>query len=125
MDLVAKQSQNVNTNSQLTLLGGKSIMVKRKTMKRKTGIVGRGGFLRGWKRAQPDYRERTTMMNRCGRRCFLGPNKSFPICRRNTCKKDRRGIYAAFIRARQYQTIKGSPKYKRISGKARRLLKIF
>jgi hypothetical protein len=125
MDLEANRSQSLNANPQSRFSGGKSKTVKRETVKRKTGIPGRGGFLRGWKRAQPGYRDRTTMINRCGRHCFLGPNKSFPICRRNTCKKDRRGIYAAYIRARQYQTIKGSPKYKRISAKARRLLKIF
>jgi hypothetical protein len=124
MNLEANQSQIVNAKPQF---GG-----RRRTMKRRmdtgipgTGIPGRGSFLRGWKKAQPGYHDRTTMMNRCGRRCFLGPNRSFPICRRNTCKKDRRGIYAAFIRAREYQTIKGSPKYKNISAKARRLLKIF
>jgi hypothetical protein len=122
MDLEANKLESLNTKTQPFFSGG-----KRKTVKRilKTGIKGRGGFLRGWKKSQPSYRGRTTMMKRCGRRCFLGPNKSFPICRRNTCKKDRRGIYAAYIRARQYEIIKGSPKYKNISAKARRLLKIF
>ena len=117
MDLVEKKSQIVNTNAESRFSGG-----KRKTIQRKTRNKGRGSFLRGWKNAQPGYHDRTTMMKRCGRRCFLGPNQSFPICRRNTCKKDRRGIYAAYIRAREYETITGSPKYKRISAKARRLL---
>jgi len=91
---------------------------KSKTMKNKTRTKGRGTFLRGWKEAQPGYHERTVMLKKCGNRCFLGPNKTFPICRRNTCKVDRRGIEAAYIRAREYMKIRGTPKYKRISAKA-------
>jgi hypothetical protein len=119
MDLANDMSQSMNTKSQTFFTGGRSM---RKTRK---NINGRGAFLRGWKKAGPGYHDRTTMMKKCGRRCFLGPNKSFPICRRNTCKKDKRGIYAAYIRAREFETIKGLPKYKRISAKARRLIKIF
>jgi hypothetical protein len=125
MNLAENKLQAVNTMPQSRFSGGERKTVKRQTIKRKSRIKGQGEFLRGWKKAQPSYRDRTIMMKRCGRKCFLGPGKSFPICRRNTCKKDRRGIYAAFIRAREYETIKGSPKYKRISAKARRLLKIF
>jgi len=122
MSLVNDVSQSMNTKSQTFFTGGRSM---KKTRKNLTGITGRGAYLRGWKSARPGYHDRTTMMKKCGRRCFLGPNQSFPICRRNTCKKDKRGIYAAYIRAREYETIKNTPKYKRISAKARRLIKIF
>ena len=88
----------------------------------KTGIKGRGKFLKGWKTSQPGYHDRNIMIKKCGKKCFLGPNKSFPICRRNTCKIDRRGIESAYIRAREYMTIKGTPKYQRISRKAYKML---
>uniref|UniRef100_A0A6C0B017 Uncharacterized protein n=1 Tax=viral metagenome TaxID=1070528 RepID=A0A6C0B017_9ZZZZ len=71
---------------------------------------------RGWKKEKPSFHQRTTMMETCGQKCFLGPNKSFPICKKNTCKVSKKGVYAAYVRARQY-------KHKHISQKARRLLK--
>ena len=72
---------------------------------------------KGWKKEKPGYHQRTVMMKKCGKKCFLGPNKSFPICKKNTCKKSRKGIYAAYVRARQY-------KYKKIATRAKRMLKI-
>jgi hypothetical protein len=84
--------------------------------------VGRGAYLKGWAEAQPTTHERTVMQKSCGPKCFLGPNNSFPICRRHTCKVDRRGLAAAYVRAREYMTIKGEPKYKRIAKKAKRKL---
>jgi hypothetical protein len=56
---------------------------------------------RGWKREQPSQKERTEMLSRCGRRCFLGKKTAFPICTKNTCKVNKKGLYAAYIRARQ------------------------
>ena len=41
---------------------------------------------KGWKRENPGTHQRTLMLKRCGPKCFLGPNKSFPICKKNTCK---------------------------------------
>jgi len=41
---------------------------------------------------------------------------SYPICDKTTCRVDRRGVYAAYVRARQYKKHK-------ISAKAKRLLK--
>ena len=73
---------------------------------------------RGWSRQQPNTHQRTQMLQRCGKKCFLGPNKSFPICTKNTCKVNKKGLYAAYIRAREYSTIKGSQKYKQIAKKA-------
>jgi hypothetical protein len=62
------------------------------------------------------------MLKNCGKKCFLGPNKSFPICKKNTCKKSKKGIYAAFVRAQQYLNKTGKPKYRTISMKAKKLL---
>ena len=70
---------------------------------------------RGWKSQKPGFHQKTVMLKRCGKKCFLGPKKSFPICTKNTCKINRKGVYAAYVRARQY-------KHKRISKKAYKLL---
>ena len=42
------------------------------------------------------------MLKKCGRKCFLGPKKSFPICSRGTCRINKKGVWAAYIRARQW-----------------------
>jgi hypothetical protein len=73
---------------------------------------------RGWKKEKPSYHQRTVMLKRCGKKCFLGPNKSFPICKKNTCKISKKGLNAAYIRAREY-------KHKSISNKAHKMLKKF
>jgi hypothetical protein len=65
---------------------------------------------RGWKLEKPDYHQKTMMLKKCGKKCFLGPNKSFPICKKNTCKISRKGVYAAYVRARQYHRYKISKK---------------
>jgi hypothetical protein len=64
-----------------------------KTRKSRTGIKGRGAYLKGWSKQQPGTRERTIMMDKCGKKCFLGPNKTFPICTKNTCTKNKKGIH--------------------------------
>ena len=71
----------------------------------------------GWKREKPGYHQKTIMLKKCGKKCFLGKNKKFPICKKNTCKISRKGVYAAYVRARQY-------KYNKISKKAKKLLHI-
>lgn len=81
----------------------------------------RKSLVRGWSQEQPNTHQRTIMMNKCGKKCFLGPNKSFPICTKNTCKRNTKGLCAAYIRAREYMTIKGTQKYIRIANKAKRL----
>jgi hypothetical protein len=70
----------------------------------------------GWKNQKTSTHQRTVMLEQCGKKCFLGPNKSFPICIKNTCKRSKKGIYAAYIRAREW-------KHKKIASKAKRLLK--
>ena len=77
---------------------------------------GRGSATRGWKKQKPSARERTTMLQQCGQKCFLGPNKSFPICTKKTCKINRRGVQSAYIRARQW-------KHNTIANKAKLMLK--
>ena len=81
----------------------------------KTRKNGRGSATRGWKRLQPNYHERTVMLKRCGRKCFLGPGKTFPICKKNTCSVSSKGLHAAYIRARQY-------KHRNISRKAYKMI---
>ena len=108
-------------------LGGKRpSIVKRKTMKNIkniTGTRGQGTCVRGWSKQSPGTHERTIMLRRCGKKCFLGPKKSFPICARGTCKRNKKGVYAAFLRAREYTTIKGSEKYRRIARTAKQMLR--
>lgn len=78
----------------------------------------RGSPTKGW--ISPSRRERTRMLSRCGKKCFLGPNKSFPICSRNSCKINNKGLYSAYVRARQYS--KKGRLYNTISRKANKML---
>ena len=75
---------------------------------------------RGWKNENPGYHERSVMLKKCGRKCFLGPGKSFPICKKNTCAISSKGVYSAYIRAQQYSS-KGQ-KYRNIAKKAKKLI---
>lgn len=70
---------------------------------------------RGWKKQSPGRHERTVMLKRCGRKCFLGPGVSFPICTKGTCSVNKKGVHAAYQRARQY-------KHKKIASRAKKLL---
>ena len=81
---------------------------------------GRGVATRGWSIEKPGFHQRTKMLRNCGKKCFLGKNKSFPICKKNTCKISSKGLYAAYIRARQFSS-KGK-KYKTIANKAKNML---
>lgn len=92
-------------------------MVKTRRNKRRSRI-----FKKGWSRQQPNTHQRTIMLEKCGKKCFLGPNKSFPICTKNTCKINKKGVQAAYIRAREFMTIKGTRKYKKIAEKAQHML---
>jgi len=57
---------------------------------------------KGWAKLAPFGHARTVMLRKCGKKCFLGPKKSFPICAKGTCKRNRKGIEAAYVRARQW-----------------------
>lgn len=81
---------------------------------------GRGSATKGWKNEKPGYHQKTVMLNKCGRKCFLGKKTSFPICKKNTCKISSKGVYAAYIRSRQYGT--RGRKYRNISKKAKKIL---
>jgi hypothetical protein len=74
-----------------------------------------------WKYKKPSYHQRTVMLKKCGKKCFLGSKKSFPICSKNTCTINKNGILAAYKRSRQFR--KKSTKYYKISKKARIMLK--
>jgi hypothetical protein len=90
----------------------------------KTGIKGRGAYLKGWSKLSPNSKQRTNMLKKCGKKCFLGTKKSFPICRKNTCKINRKGIHAAYVRAREFSGTKSTRqnKYKTIARKAYKML---
>ena len=75
---------------------------------------------KGWKSYKPSFHQRTLMMKKCGKKCFLGSNKSFPICKKYTCNISRKGIYAAYIRSIQYSS--KNKKYKKIAKKSKHLL---
>ena len=83
--------------------------------------------IKGWSKEQPSSKQKTLMLKKCGKKCFLGTKKSFPICTKNTCKINRNGLHAAFIRARDYETITktrrgNTKKYRDIARKAYRML---
>lgn len=69
----------------------------------------RKSLTRGWSVDFPTRgQERKQLYSACGSRCFLGPNMSFPICKRcfkndcHGCRIDPRGVQAAYQRARQW-----------------------
>ena len=88
----------------------------------------------GWSSEKPSRHQITVMKRECGKKCFLGPGTSFPICKKNTCKVSNKGIYAAYVRAREWKNKpstylgRSSPKYSRstysrIATRAKRMLK--
>jgi len=95
-------------------------MNKRKTLKK------RKKPWTGWSKLAPNKKERKDMLYECGKRCFLGPKLSFPICRKKTCKVERKGIWSAYIRASQWEKtrkhIKGALPYTRIKKRAKNML---
>ena len=75
----------------------------------------------GWKNEKPGYHQKTVMMRKFGKKCFLGPNKSFPICKKNTCTVSKKGVYAAYIRSRQYS--RKNKSYRKIATHAKKMIK--
>lgn len=106
--------------------------LRRRTRRRRTGMTSKSylGSLRKWTRTNPGYYERTVMLKKCGKKCFLGSQKTFPICARGTCKVSRAGVQSAYIRAREMvrrsreKTISkhGKSYYYEVAKKARNLL---
>ena len=95
---------------------------------------------KSWGQLAPKGVQRTRMYNKCGKKCFLGTktrgdkkHPDFPICAKGTCKINKKGLWAAYIRAKEwdnkrktYKTSKPSFKrsyYTRIARKAKRMLK--
>jgi hypothetical protein len=115
--------------------GGRS----RKNMKT-TGRPRRHVPWAGWSKEAPFGAERTRMYKKCGSRCFLGrktpgdkQHPDFPICTKGTCDINPKGVYAAYVRAKEWGNKRSSYKgrgkprlhrrtYKRIADKAKRLL---
>ncbi len=96
--------------------GGKRTKTRRRT--KKGGHSARCSA-RGWGKKSPrTRRERQRVYDKCGRKCFLGKDLSFPVCSKYTrkCKRDRAGVCAARYRAVQHD-------HKEIARKARRILK--
>ena len=81
---------------------------------RKNRVTLKKSPTRGWNAPSKSH-----LMENCGKKCFLGTRKSFPICS-SDCKVDKRGVYSAYVRARQFRT-KGS-KYRTVSKKAKDML---
>ena len=95
---------------------------------------------KGWGKSAPKGKQRTTMYKKCGKKCFLGTktpgdkqHPDFPICTKGTCTINDKGVWAAYIRARQWgksrRTYKGKTRprmkqkyYTRIANKAKRIL---
>ena len=76
----------------------------------------------GWDKLSPNKSQRKEMLYKCGKKCFLGSELSFPICKKRTCKTNRKGIYSAYLRAAMWEKRKGDKKYTRVKKRARKLL---
>jgi len=92
------------------------------------------GYKNHWKDNAPNGIERRIMLEKCGKKCFLGPGTSFPVCTRKTCDINHRGVQSAYTRAREWASItsrkhrsaKNAKLYRRyndIATRAKRLLK--
>jgi hypothetical protein len=63
---------------------------------------------KGWSKIKPNHRQRNIMYKKCGKKCFLGTKRAnknipnFPVCKKNTCKVSSKGLWAAYIRAKQW-----------------------
>ena len=58
---------------------------------------------KGWDNLVPNtWSQLNWQLKNCGSKCFLGPDGSFPVCTKNTCKVCTKGLYAAYISARQW-----------------------
>ena len=77
--------------------------------------------MKGWSKSAPKGKERSKMLKKCGSKCFLDPkNKKYPVCSKGSCKVSKKGLQAAYTRARQYHRQGIANKAKRKMGKSRR-----
>ena len=81
------------------------------------------------------------MYRKCGKKCFLGTktpgdkqHPNFPICAKGTCKVNKKGLYAAYVRAKEWGNKRSSYKgkarprmrstyYRKIAKKDKKMLK--
>jgi len=89
---------------------------------------------KGWHKKAPFGKQRTRMYHKCGSKCFLNKKTlGFPICSKDTCKISSKGLWAAYVRAKQWgnkkNTYKGRSRprhsrktYKMVANKARKML---
>ena len=91
----------------------KSRRYSRKRLSRRS----KSSATRGWGKKSPKLiSQRRKMLEKCGSKCFLLPSKlKFPICDKNTCKVNCKGVVAAKVRA-------GEWKYKGVQKKANRMI---
>ncbi len=58
----------------------------------------------GWAKEAPDTEERDRQLKKCGRKCFLSTKGTgFPVCKKGSCSVSTKGLYAAYVRARQFR----------------------
>jgi len=137
-DAIAKAQEKFNTcvKKCVSQKGGKrnkrrksSIKTQRKRRRHRNRVSRKGSS-----KSAPNTHQRTVMLKKCGRKCFLGPKKSFPICTKGTCRVNKKGVKAAYIRAKQWgkskrsYTKKHRPRhhrsvYTRVARKAKRILR--
>ena len=129
-----RKSRKSRKHKARTHKGGRRRKYGRKTHKRRRMPWA------GWGKEAPFGAARTRMYRDCGKKCFLGTktpgdkqHPDFPICTKGTCDVNPKGVYAAFIRAREWGKKRSSYKgkdhprlrrstYKRIARKADRML---
>lgn len=122
-----------NILSYIIQMGAGSSSLESKTSRNRGSSHNRGNS-RSWKKDAPNDKERALMLKKCGKKCFLGPGTSFPICTRKTCDINRRGVQSAYSRAREWAAItakkkhtsenaKAYRKYVEVAKRAKRILK--
>ena len=75
---------------------------------------------KGWSKLAPSTHQRTVMLKNCGKKCFLGKKKKYPICKKNTCKISKKGVWAAYVRSREMHKRSISTKAKKLIRKMSR-----
>lgn len=83
---------------------------------------------KGWGMLAPKLgKERSRLYKKCGKKCFLKPDKrkpsqsKFPVCSKRSCKINCKGLSAAYIRSRQWR--KKKPSYNKVAAKAKQMSK--
>ena len=110
--------ESINIHSK----GGKNLIHHyTKIIEEELPLINKGKSFHGWGKVKPTTKtERIQLLNKCGSNCFLLPNvkphPKFPICPKNKCAIDCKGVTSAYIRARQW-------KYDDVANKAKILQK--